>query len=165
VIRLLLTLTTVVALTAASAGIAGPQVTHSYLIRGNTVGGFSTATGDFAQAQKLFGGPYSSTQNQTACVARWTDGLTLIFKRRLPFSAFKKACRLVRSGKITGKRWRTDKGLSVGSAQSSIKKLYPKAARRKVAGVLEWMLVPGLKPALFVRVKDGRVQYFHLARL
>jgi hypothetical protein len=147
------------------AGSSIVPFSHSYVVRGNVIGGFRTATDGYPRAKQLFGGPYSSTQSPSVCIARWPDGLVITFKRKLPYAAFKKACLVVKSAKITGKRWHTDRGLRVGSPLSQLKRLYAKATWRTVAGKKLWVLTPSLHPALAARVKNGKVVYFAVVRL
>lgn len=153
------------ALALSGTALAAPSTSHSYVIRGNVVGGFATATGGAKEAFAIFGGPFSSTQSGTQCIGRWGDGLVLTFKRRLPYSAWSKACLRLISAVVTDKQWRTDKGLRVGSAVSAIKRAYPSAVAKAVtAGVTSWTLVPGLNPALSAWTKGDRVISLRIVR-
>ena len=151
--------------TPAAIEARSASASHSYVVNGNVIGGFRTATDGYRTARKLFGGPRSSTQTHVACIVRWPDGLVVTFRRKLPYAAFTKACLVVESARITGKSWRTDKGLRVGSAVSEIARAYPTAALRKIGGLSVWVLAPRLNPALVARVKGGLVQYLAVVRL
>jgi hypothetical protein len=158
--------TLAIALLVPAATLAGAtNAAPSYLVKGNVIGGFRTATDGYTRAQHLFGGPYSSTQSPSVCVVRWPSGLIVTFKRQLPYAAFAKACRVVESAKITGGKWQTDAGLRVGSPASKITRAYPRAARRTISGVTVWVLVPRLEPALLARAENGTVRYLSVARL
>jgi hypothetical protein len=154
-----------IALTASTAGARPVGSLHSYVVAGNVIGGFRTATDGYTRARRLFGGPYSSTQNRYVCIVRWPGGLVVTFRRKLPYAAFAKACVVVESAKIAGTRWHTDKGLRVGSAAAQIRRAYPNAVERKIAGVTMWVLVPGLDPALAARAEGGKIRYLSVLRL
>jgi hypothetical protein len=163
-VKVILIACVVAALAVPTLGLAARDTAHSYLVMGNIVGGFKTKIDGYPRARQLFGGPYSSTQDHFVCIIRWADGLTITFKRKQPFSVFAKACLVVQSAKITGRRWHTDKGLRIGSSASQITKLYPRAAQKTVGGLKLWVLVPGANPALAAQVKSGKVQYLTIVR-
>jgi len=153
------------ALVLASTASAAGGANHSYVIRGNVVGGFPTATGGAAEAFAIFGGPFPSTQSGSQCIGRWGDGLVLTFKRRLPYSAWSKACRRFISAVITDRRWQTDRGLRVGSEAAAIRHAYPSAVSKpETGGVTSWNLVPGLNPALRAWTKGDHVISLRIVR-
>lgn len=65
---------------------------------------------------------------------------------------------------VTGRQWRTAKGLRIGDPITKLRRLYPKASRH---GNSWWMVTarsivvgPGLYPIFYVQAKGGRVDQF-----
>jgi hypothetical protein len=141
-----------------------PPTERTDVITGTAVGGLAT-TAAFAKAQELFGVPYSETQSSTDCIARWQGGLTIAWHRKLPEKKWTKACVEFNWAKVTGKNWRTDKGLRVGAAQAAIKRLYPHAAKQKAGTAVYWNLSPNGNPSLQASMKHGRIKYFQVVHL
>ena len=154
-----LTLATVIAVAVLhTAAASGQSVkTHSYVVKGNVVGGFPTKTGGYAQAIRVFGGPVSSTTSKSTCTLRWADGLVLVFSRRHPQTKLERSCVIFGSATITRRIWRTDRGLRVGQAAAEVQRRYPDATRTVVGGATKWRLVPGLAPALDAWVRGGKI--------
>ncbi len=151
-----------VTLLTLGATLSADASRDSYVVRSATIGSFKTATGGYAQAERLFGGPSSSSQDRRMCVVRWPDGLTIAFPRRLPGAAFRKACVRFKWARMTGRKWHTVKGLRVGSAERQIERLYPQAVRKKVKSRVGWNLVPGLNPALEAWTAERRVIFLRV---
>jgi hypothetical protein len=142
-----------------------PQPTQRTDVITQTAVGDLVTTAEFAKAQELFGVPYSETQSSTDCIARWQGGLTIAWHRELPEKKWTKACLKFSSAKVTGKNWRTDKGLRVGAAQAAIERLYPHAAKKKAGTAVYWNLNPKGNPSLQAWMKHGRIKYFQVVRL
>jgi hypothetical protein len=138
----------VISLSATAA--AGPNV-----ISGQSVGAYRL--GGYVEARRQFGGPYSSTQSPTSCIARWPNGVSIAWQRHLPYSAWEKACIVFRWAKVTGKAWRTDKGLSIGSTEATLKKLYPSARSKRSNAFTVWSLATSPKSTLQAWSRGGRV--------
>lgn len=146
-----------------ASAYAASQSAPSLIVQAKVIGGFKTSSGGFPQAQELFGNPYSSTQSPSLCIARWSNGLTIAFKRRLPYSRWSKACVSFRWAKAA-KSWRTAKGLRVGSPESKMKQIYPHATSSTVGSMKKWVLIPGGNPQLQAWTKHGKVSYFAVER-
>jgi hypothetical protein len=150
----------VLAFPAAIAAKPLVSTSHSYVVTSTAIGGFKVSSG-WTQAHQIFGGPVSSTQDHFICTARWPDGLTLTFARHYPLTAWSKACKVFKSAKVTGKSWRTDKGLRIGSAESQIKHLYPGAVKKSTT---VWIVNPKASPQLQASVKKGKVASIQVIR-
>lgn len=155
-----LTLAAVAGGSAPASAAAPPR----YVIAGTTsIGGYRSGAG-YARARTLFGGPVSSKQDLRTCVAGWATGLTIAWHRRLPYAKWQKACVAFMWARVKGKQWRTDKGLRVGSSESQIRKLYPRARRTSRSGYAVWKLQTASKVSLQAWVKRGRVVSFRLVK-
>ena len=162
---------TVVALALAGLVVSPSSLAaahaSSYVITGaKTIDGYKVGT-TYAQALRYLGSPYSTTQSSTACIARWTSGVTITWHRRLPATNWAKACTrfsyaTVKHGKSARATWRTDKGLRVGAAQSQVKKLYPVARSKRSNGYTVWNLTKASTISLQAWVKQGQVAFFRL---
>jgi hypothetical protein len=151
-----LALAVVIATAAAAAG--------SSIVTGTTaIGGYHVGAG-WAQAQRLFGGPYSSTQDRTVCTAQWRNGVTITWKRTLPYADWAKGCVKFSSAKLTGKQWRTDKGLQIGSVEAQVHSRYPAAKSSTANGFHVWRLASGAGVSLEAWVKAGRVAFLRLSK-
>jgi hypothetical protein len=122
----------------------------------------------YSQAQKVFGGPYSSTQNATACTARWANGVTISWYRTSTSARWTKACLKFKSAKvgrskIHGSIWRTNKGLRIGARASQVKNLYPSATGKRSGAYEVWLLQKTSRLSLKAWTKEGRVVFFRLA--
>ena len=137
-----------IALFAAAAPMRGGAA-PSFVIVGNTsIGGFHPykMNGRLSQAIAVFGQP-STIRRRTidgisACVANWPEiGLSMSFfpyaRTCLPRgSCFNWAI-------VTGRRWRTAKGLTLTDSRWRLYQLYPKATARGQWRVL--LIRPGLE--------------------
>ena len=153
--------TVVACVFAASA--SGASSSSALIVQPKVIGGFKTSSGGFPQAQQVFGNPYSSTQSPSVCVARWSNGLTIAFKRKRPYSRWSKACIGFQWAKAS-KSWRTAKGLRVGSGEARIRQLYPHATSSTSGSMRKWVLTPGSNPQLQAWTKRGKVIYFAVQR-
>lgn len=139
----------------------------SFVITGvRTIDGYKVGT-TYAQALRDFGGSFSTTQSNTNCTARWKNGVTIVWHRKLPSSKWSKACtrfNFATVGRARAPRgtWRTDKGLRVGATQVQLKKLYPAARSKRLNRYTVWTLASVSKISLQAWMKRGRVAHFRL---
>lgn len=154
------TVTVVAAVVFATASPAA----GSYVVTGTTtINGYHVGAG-WTQARRLFGGPYSSTQTGAICTARWGTGLTITWKRKLPYANWPKACVTFSWAKLTGKQWRTDRGLRIGSAEAQVRSHYPAATSRTAGGFNVWRLASGSGISLEAWARGGRVAFLRLSK-
>jgi hypothetical protein len=116
----------------------------------------------YVAATKSFGGPVSSTQGPRTCVATFTNGVTIAWHRRLPYSRWEKACLAFEWAKVTGTQWKTDRALHVGSTEAQLRNAYKSATKKNSNGYTVWTLAKSSNNALQAWVKNGRVAYFQL---
>ena len=128
-----------------------------------SIGGYPVSA-KYTLARQIFGGPYSETQSGTTCLARWGGGLTIAWQRRLPYAKWDKACVTFSWAKMSGKLWRTDKGLRVGSSETQLRRLYASATRQTSGGYTMWRLAAGSSISLQAWAKNGRVSFFRIVR-
>ena len=144
------------AIAAPATGAAG-----DYVISGQKIGTYRVGAA-FVEARSRLGGPYSETQSGTQCIARWPTGVTIAWKRRLPYSVWQKACIVFRSAKVEGKLWRTDKGLRIGASDAALKRLYPGAHSAKADTFTVWSLATSSKFTLQAWSRGRHVAFFRL---
>jgi hypothetical protein len=143
--------------------------TTSYVVSGTkSIGGYSIASG-YAKARSTFGGQASSTETPTICTARWSNGVTISWRRTLPSQNWAKACvkfSSARIGKptIAAATWRTNKGLRVGARGTRIKSLYPSATSKRSGPYAVWTLQKASKTTLQAWVKKGKIAFFRLTK-
>jgi hypothetical protein len=154
-------LATLAALALATAAHgSGP----SRVIQGNQkIGPFAPYLdhGKLSQAIDAFGKPASLTSRPGLyeCVARWPAlGLTIVFNN----VCASETCFL--NAVVTGRGWRTAKGLHIGDSRTRLSRLYPRA---KARGAWRGLLVePGFAEgtyfALGARLVQGRVTAFRV---
>ena len=138
------------------------------------VGAFAVKTdGSLAGAMRAFGQPKLRRTGE-ACTATWTQhGLTMNFYNlggadpcAPRFGRFSKAV-------VHGTHWRTDKGLRVGMASSSIRRYYPRATFKRGLRFYwpsGWWLVTrrelfgggGFYPGLLAETAGGKVISFQV---
>jgi hypothetical protein len=157
-----------VALTLGSSALAAAR-TSSYIIRGATsIDGYRVGA-TYAQAQRFLGGSYSTSQSNTTCTARWKNGVTIVWHRKLPATKWAKACTRFNSARVgrakkTRATWQTGKGLRVGASQAQLKKLYPGATSKGSNRYKVWTLAKASKISLQAWVTNGQVAFFRLVR-
>jgi hypothetical protein len=157
----------------ASAG--APHAVPSFVIAGGAkVGAFAVKTdGSLAGAIRAFGQPRLRRAGG-ACTATWAQhGLAMNFYNlgganpcTPRFGRFSKAV-------VHGTRWRTDKGLRIGMASTSIRRYYPRATFKRglrFSWPSGWWLVTrrelfgraGFYPGLLAETARGKVVSFEL---
>jgi hypothetical protein len=140
----------------------------SFVIRGDSdIGGLALAKyGSLRHAIEKFGQPTSYDKNGwDTCAAGWRSfGIRSIFTSSPddPCADFAGARGCHVRSTISGRQWKTAKGLRIGDPARKIRRLYPKArpyigrdwslVRRKFGGV--WV------PSLTATVQRGKVQAF-----
>jgi hypothetical protein len=131
----------------------------SRVIQGSSrIGGFDTeyGHGQLKYAIAAFGRPPSLTRHSDAykCVARWPSlALTMTFNSS---SCSTSSCFI--SAVVSGREWRTGKGLRVGDSLSRLRRLYPTARVRD--GLMALLIEPALEGtivSLGAKVADGKV--------
>jgi hypothetical protein len=125
------------------------------------------ADGSFGAATRALGSPSSIAPGKARgdCTARWAA-----LKLKIAFYSLgitQAVCASFRSGETTSARFRTPRGVRVGTSLRSVLRLYPRARFHRgpaFAGAGAWWLVtrtyavgPFPYPALYARVKRGRV--------
>lgn len=156
-----------------SAGAA--QAAPSFVIQNDTrIGSFAVKTdGSLAGAIRAFGRPRVRRGGE-ACTATWTQhGLTMSFYNlgggnpcTPRFGRFSKAV-------VHGTRWRTDTGLRIGMASTSIRRYYPRATFKRGLRFYwpsGWWLVTrrelfgggGTYPGLLAETRGGKVISFRV---
>lgn len=159
---------------ALSGSVVGPSSLaaarlSSFVITGaKTIDGYKVGT-TYASASRTFGGSYSTTQSSTNCTARWKNGVTIVWHRKLGGTNWTKVCTrfsyaTVRPAKAPKGTWRTDKGLRVGARQTQVKTFYPAATSKRSEGFTVWTLAKASTISLQAWVKNGRIAYFRVVR-
>jgi hypothetical protein len=139
----------------------------SYVITGaRTIDGYRVGA-TYAQAVRVLGGSYSTTQTNKTCTARWANGVTIVWHRTLPYAKWSKAClrfsfARVQRARVAAPNWRTDKGLRVGASESQLKRLYPAATAKLSSGYRVWTLAKASRIKLQAWAKKGHVAFFRL---
>jgi hypothetical protein len=164
----------IIALALASPATAAAR---SFVIQGDTnIGGYAVkADGTLDGAIEEFGEPTSlrgtsyQGQPRIACVARWPHlGLRISFYNLGGQDACEPQYGNFSEALITGKRWRTSKGLRIGDSARRLRSLY---GRPRFTGQWAWLLTryspygggayyPGLEAKLLRdRVTAFRINY------
>jgi hypothetical protein len=141
------------------------------------IGGFAVKSdGTLFGAIEEFGDPTSLRpgtgrllRGWNACVARWRQlGLPVVFYNLAGQNSCRPQYGYFRDAVITGKRWRTTKGLRIGDPWRYISRYYPHA-RPTTTRPLWWSLVMRTVPyfdkpyvALSAKVMDGSVVAFQV---
>lgn len=160
------TVSVLTALVLGASALAAGRSTARVITGTKTIDGYRVGT-TYAQARKVLGGPYSATQSSAVCTARWTNGVTITWRRRLPRTNWTRACLRFSSAKVgrsktAGPVWRTDKGLRVRASASQVKRLYPAATSKRSGRYTIWTLTKTPTVSLQAWVTRGRVAYFRL---
>jgi hypothetical protein len=164
-----LVLTAAVALAAAPAALAA-----SFVIQGDyRIGGYAVkADGSLAGVIDEYGRPTSVRRRFQggACDVRWRAiGLFVEFYNLGGDDSCRPASGRFRRATMTGRRWRTAKGLRIGDSVARLRRLYPRATFRaeRFYGRAWWLVTRtspfGLRddyPGLRATVRNGRVQAF-----
>jgi hypothetical protein len=144
------------ALALAAVAHASPP---SRVIQGSRqIGSFQTEYdhGQLKYAIAAFGRPASLTPRRDGytCVASWASlALTMTYNSA---TCSKSSCFI--SAVVTGKEWRTAKGLRVGDSLARLRLLYPKAKMREGLEALEIdPALEGTVVGLGARMSGGRV--------
>jgi hypothetical protein len=158
------------AMTFASVGLAASHSSANIITGTTTIGGYRIGT-SYANARRVFGPQYSSTESSNTCTAHWSNGVTISWLRSSTSLKWVKAClkfRGARVGKplIAGESvWRTNKGLRVGDSTARLKALYPSAASKGSGAYTVFTLQKGSKVSLqaWVKTKTGKVANFRFS--
>lgn len=134
------------------------------------IGGWSAESDPtLGAARRAFGRPTSSRRigDRTGCTVRWgRPGLRVVFANFGGADACSPAGGRAQIAILTGPAWRTARGLRVGDGLASLRRLYPRAARREPDRLLVTAYSPigtgGNYAVLAARIRDGRVLAFFL---
>jgi hypothetical protein len=136
----------------------------SFVIRrDNDIGGFVLArNGKISGAIAVYGNPTSREQfGYDECTVVWTElGIQSTFSHSYDNPCALSGCHL--GSVITGRQWKTDKGLRVGDSLQRLRKLYPRA---KIFLGKRWSLISrpfgGTRvPTLLATVNAKRITTF-----
>jgi hypothetical protein len=150
----------IVALLTATLAATASAAPSFVIRRDNDIGGFVLArNGKLSGAIAVYGNPTSREQfGYDECTVVWGDlGIQGIFSRSYDNPCALNGCHL--ESAITGRQWKTDRGLRVGDSLKRLRKLYPRA---KFFAEKRWSLVSrpfgGTRvPTLLATVKAGRI--------
>jgi hypothetical protein len=135
------------------------------------IGGFQPSVDPtYAAALDVFGEPDSERPRfrGTACRVAWhSDGLKIAFANFGGGSACDPELGRSQSARAYGERWRTVRGLRVGSRLGRLRELYPRASRH----ARQWWLITAVSvigdthryPVLAANVAGGRVRSFSVS--
>jgi hypothetical protein len=157
---------------AALAGSVSSASAASYVIQGDyKIGAFAVKdNGTLDGAIRAFGRPTSmrySGRTTSGCVVRWTPlGLRIHFYNLGGHDACKRQYGYFGRALITGKQWRTSKGLRIGEPS---RRLYVLYSPRRFTGPWAWLLtrytpigVNGHYPGLEAKLHNGWVVAFRI---
>jgi hypothetical protein len=159
---------------AVAASVASASAA-SFVIQGDyTIGGFAVkANGTLDGAIEAFGQPTSMRRGRFRgfatgeCVVRWKPlALRIHFYNLGGHDSCKRQYGYFRQALITGKEWRTSKGLRIGEPSRRLHALY---SPRRFTGQWAWLLtrytpigVNGHYPGLEAKLLDGWVVAFRI---
>ena len=139
-----------------------------------TLGGFHPSRGaTLAHATRALGDPSGRRRlGEEVCRVRWSDiGLLVMFSNFGGTDSCDADGGFAQTAVIKGsaaRDWRTDKGLRIGSRESSIRRLHPSATRHRdgwwivTTQLLTGTSCPCPYPAVRAKVTRGRVSSFRV---
>jgi hypothetical protein len=153
---------------AIVAGAGTAAAVRTMVVSPSRIGAYAPRSNpSFRAARAVFGAPSTviATGPSGNCVTTWPGiGLTMRF---YTLGITKDRCASFASAEMTGRAWRTPRGLANGDSLARLKRLYPNARLHSgpaFAGRHAWWLVtrtyrvgPFPYPGLYARVRSGQV--------
>ena len=153
----------IVAIAVALLAAAASASPNFVIRRDNDIGGFSLSrNGTLNSAMKAFGTPTSrQAVSYDTCTVVWsTYGIQAEFSQPSADPCGAHSCH--NHSNISGRQWKTDKGLHIGDPLKRLRKLYP-GAQRYIGS--DWAVIRRpfggtLVPTLLATLKGTRVTAF-----